>query len=165
MAGLLQQQGPEQAPQAPQQGQPQQGQPQPPQAPASPQQNLSAEQMAQVKEGFQLGQQVLYHKQIFDGIMADAQEQPPEQVLGQSIVAVLRKVQDKVGKLDLMVAATLGIALLGDIADVLGQLGLQLDEQQQTTAFEVATQMWLVASNGQYQPDEIESAMAQMGGM
>lgn len=125
-------------------------------------QNLNNEQISQLKTGFQMAQQLIYDKQIFDSMMQDLQKMPPEQGLAQVIVSIMKRVQQEVGDLDMVVATALGIALLGDVADALNQIGMQVTEEQQVAAFEVAVQMWLAANSGKYDQQKVMEAMGQM---
>lgn len=132
-------------------------------------QNLTNEQISQLKTGFQMAQQLIYDKKIFDSMMQDLQKMPPEQGLAQVIVSIMKRVQQEVGDLDMVVATALGIALLGDVADALNQIaeqpelaGLKVTEEQQVAAFEVAVQMWLAANSGKYDQQKVMEAMGQM---
>lgn len=127
-------------------------------------QSLNNEQIAQLKQGYQMAMQMVYDKRIFDSMMQDLQKLPPEQGLAQAIVSIMMKVQEQVGQLDMLVATSLGIALLGDVTDALGQIGMQVDQEQQTAAFEVAVQLWLAANSGKYNQEEVIAAVQQMAG-
>lgn len=127
-------------------------------------QSLNNEQIAQLKQGYQMAMQMVYDKRVFDSMMQDLQKLPPEQGLAQAIVSIMMKVQEQVGPLDMLVATSLGIALLGDVTDALGQIGMQVDQEQQTAAFEVAVQLWLAANSGKYNQEEVIAAVQQMAG-
>ncbi|WP_372835842.1 hypothetical protein [Pontibacterium sp.] len=155
MAGLLEAQ--------PQQAQPvQQPQQQPAAAPIT--QDLSPEQIATLKKGFQIGQQILYDKQVFASMMEEIQGDPI-QGLASAVVQVLQKIQEALGAMDFTITASLGIALLGDVADLVTQTGrAQYGPDEQAQALELAVQMWLGANAGQYDQNELMGAMQQMGG-
>lgn len=127
-------------------------------------QSLNNEQIGQLKQGYQMAMQMIYDKRIFDSMMQDLQQLPPEQGLAQAIVSIMMKVQEQVGQLDMLVATSLGIALLGDVTDALTQIGMQVDQEQQTAAFEVAVQLWLAANSGKYNQEEVIAAVQQMAG-
>ncbi len=127
-------------------------------------QSLNNEQIAQLKQGYQMAMQMVYDKRVFDSMMQDLQKLPPEQGLAQAIVSIMMKVQEQVGQLDMLVATSLGIALLGDVTDALTQIGMQVDQEQQTAAFEVAVQLWLAANSGKYNQEEVIAAVQQMAG-
>ena len=127
-------------------------------------QSLNNEQIAQLKQGYQMAMQMVYDKRIFDSMMQDLQQLPPEQGLAQAIAGIMMKVQEQVGQLDMLVATSLGIALLGDVTDALKQIGMRISDEQQTAAFEVAVQLWLAANSGQYNQQEVMAAVQQMAG-
>ena len=128
-------------------------------------QSLNNEQMGLLKQGFQLGQQIIYDKNIFGTIVKDAQKESVEQGLAQTVVSVMMKIQEQLGQLDMLVATSIGIAILGDVADAFNQIGMQVSPDQVTAAFEIAVQLWLSANSGQYNPNEVQAAVQQMGGM
>lgn len=127
-------------------------------------QSLNNAQVKQLKQGYQMALQMIYDKRVFDAMMQDLKQLPPEQGLAQAIVGVMMKVQEQTGQLDMLVATSLGIALLGEVADALTQIGIQAGEEQQTTAFEIAVQLWLTANSGQYPKEDVMAALQQMGG-
>lgn len=128
-------------------------------------QSLNNEQMGLLKKGFQLGQQIIYDKNIFGSIVQDVQQQSVEQGLAQTVVSVMIKIQEQLGQLDMLVATSIGIAILGDVADAFNQIGMQVSPDQITTSFELAVQLWLSANSGQYDPNEVQAAVQQMGGV
>lgn len=129
-----------------------------------PQQNLNNEQVAQLKHGYQIAQQMLYHKQIFDSLMGDLQKEPPVTVIARLIVMLLEKVQEGTQQqLDMVVATSLGIALLSDIADAVSQTGkIQVDEQMITEAFGHGVELWLQRHGSKYDQDELRGAFESM---
>ena len=126
--------------------------------------SLNNEQMGQLKQGHQIAMTMIYDERIFQAIMEDIQSLPPEQGIGQSIVMVLSKVQEQVGPLDMLTATSLGIAMLSDLIEAIQQVGIQMNQEQITTAFQVAVQLWLAENGGQYSQEQVMGALQSMGG-
>lgn len=110
--------------------------------------NLSPEDIAQFKEGFQLAKQLIYQPQTTEALIADVEQRGVQEAVAGSLVMVLQKVQESTGPFSLGVAAALGMALIDDIFDFLEQAGMAENSQElQQAAFESAVAQWLSLNN------------------
>jgi hypothetical protein len=126
--------------------------------------DFNEKQMDQFKKGFQFGQKVIYKKDIFQNLMKDMQGSDATGKLAKIIVKILGIVQEKAGKLDLIVATALGIALIGDIIDALNETGrmAEMGPEQVEDAFAKATQHWLTLHGKEYSREEMMTAKDQI---
>lgn len=159
MEGLLQQaQQPEQAPQEA---------PEAPQQQGMPSQDMSPQQIEQYKKGFQVAMQMIFEKRIFASILADVQGTGANG-LAMTVVKVLEKVQEAVGRMDLMVAFALGMSILGELAEALNETGrFNLSEEDMTQAFTTGVSMWLRKTEADHtdQDKQVLQQLHQQGGM
>ena len=120
--------------------------------------SLTPEQMDKFKKGFQAGQQLIYQKQAFTGLIGTVSNDPVEG-LATTLVAIMKKIEGGLGKLDIVVAMSIALGLLGDVAEALNETGkVQVDQQSIVAAFQRAIEMWLTVNEGRYSDEEIQSA-------
>ena len=125
--------------------------------------NMSPEQVKQFKDGYRIARTLIYQKDVFENLTQDVQSQGPVNVLANAVVQVLHRAQESVGKLELRIAAALGIALLDDIASALEEAGAaEYSREDQIKAFEQATYIWL--QSNEYPDEEIMSVFQESGG-
>lgn len=141
----------------------------PQQAPAqpSPQQGGDKQMEAMMTQAFQLGKQIIYKKEVFDGLMkqmSDGQTQPAAG-LAEAIVMVLEKI-NSAGKLPLNIVFGVGMLLMNDVAEALNRTGrFNFDQATFEKAVQMATQMFLQTQSGNYSPEELQEGMSQLQGM
>lgn len=126
------------------------------------QQGMSSEQIAQVKKGYQMASQILYEKEIFASMMEEFQQMEPTEAVAHAVVSILTTVKQQLGAMDLMSALALGMAILGEVVDAVRQVGIDLPGEQVEQALGLSVQMYLAASAGEFDPEELRM-LAQQG--
>lgn len=128
----------------------------------NPEQNLSPQDIAQFKEGYQVARQLIYQKQVFDSLVHDLGKGDPVDVIASAVVMVMLRVQESSGQFSLSVAAALGIALIDDVTQAIEEAGiLQLDADIQQRVFQAAVTLWLQSNN--YPPQQVAQELQAIG--
>lgn len=142
------------------------------------QQDFTPEKQEQAKKAYQIGQNLIYKKQVFDSVMASI-ESDPVSGLAEAVVMVLLKIDEGMGRMPYDVALAAALMLFDDVADAINQTGrAQYGEQELEQALSEAVQMYLgnygedndveglqqVAMMGQEQPQQ-QPQQPQGGGL
>ena len=127
--------------------------------------DLSPQQIEQMKKGFQIAQQVMYDQQVFAGMMQESQQGSPAEALASMVVQVVMKIQEGLGQIDFPVLLALGIKIIDDLADAINQTGqMQVGDQDIAQAMQMAVQMYLSANHGKFNPNEVQGLAQQLVG-
>lgn len=127
--------------------------------------DLSPQQIEQMKKGFQVAQQIMYDEQVFAGMMKEVQQSAPAEALASVVTQVIMKIQEGLGQIDFPVLLALGIKIIDDLADAINQTGqMQIGEEDIAQAMQMAVQMYLSANHGKFDPAEIQNLTNQLSG-
>lgn len=130
---------------------------------ASPlQQSFSPEKQEQAKKAWQIGRNLVYRKEVF-GSVFDTIQRDPVQGLAESVVMVLRKIDQEMGKMPSDVALATGVMLMTDIADAVGQTGRQkYDSKMIQDALSLGVQLYLQSYAGTEDRAQLEQLVRGM---
>lgn len=127
----------------------------------------SREQMAELEDVVALARKIIYSEEVFGSIVEEAEKGSPIDTLATTVVAVIGKVEgSRNGPMDPTAALGIGIALLGDIADALQQVGLpEFSEQDLTEALQGAVFLWLKTHEDSLDPAQLQRYQAELQGL
>jgi len=124
---------------------------------------LSEEEIQLFKQAVQVGSNIIYDKDVFHGIVGAGEEAHP-QALATTLVAVLNKVEEKVGQLPAPAVLAAGLTLLYDVADAMTQAGEEVTEDETLQALQHAVQMWLQQHPDRVDEKELQAQVQAMSG-
>ena len=139
---------------------PQSGPPQGPQGgpPGQPQQGKQGD----FKQATKLASTILYDKAVFDQLM-NSWEKNPVEALSGTIVLILRKVEEQLGKLTMGQLFGLAIMMAGDVADAVQQASEEeVDPEVVTEALSAAVQQFLQQHPNRFSKEELEQGVLQL---
>lgn len=120
--------------------------------------DVDRELMGQVEEAIATARGIIYNQEVFDSVVDQAMENPVD-ALANTTVAVMQKI----GTRDPQVALSVGVLLIGDIADALQQVGLpEIGEQALAEALQAATFLWLQQNEKDLDPQKLQQQMSEL---
>lgn len=122
------------------------------------------EQMAELEDVVALARKIIYSTDVFGSIVEEAEKGQPVDTLASTVVAVITKVESsRKTPMDPTVALGIGIALLGDIADALQQVGLpEFSQEDLAAALQAAVFLWLKQNEGNLDPAQMQRYQGEL---
>lgn len=126
-----------------------------------PGEGMSQEKEAQVKEAYRIGKNMLYRKDVFDGLMKQIGDATPAAAMAEAIVMLLEKIQESM-QLPFDVLLSAGITLLADLAEAMNETGrFTVSEKDIGDAVQMGISMYLQAHGEKFDRNQIAQQYQQ----
>lgn len=123
---------------------------------------LSPEEIAKLKKAKQIAMTMIFDEKVFGEVVKRYDAGDKVQVLANTLVIILSKTEEAVGGMSVASLLALGIALVGEVAEVLNDTGREYTAQDVEQALYLGVQLWLKQNEGRVDPQELQAGVQSM---